>query len=268
MILLSFDVGTVHLAYCLWDSTQHKILEWKLMTVKGTNACKGAKVLLDSEGQPQTAPDRILVERQPGKNKRMLRMEAYLHMYYSVKFGENKVDLYSPLNKLRDTGLENHGRDRSDYVARKKASVALVKNYLKEHPQDPTMHQLFDKSKKKDDLADALLQAISYVDGVQTIESPTAEQTKRVIHARKPTEKQERTGKYSASNIKHLIQEGFSNSIFMFSQPDPEKAVEHIVRSNNKLSKSVDKQYMTIAQCIDELGLREWVTNHLQHSHE
>lgn len=66
----------------------------------------------------------------------------------------------------------------------------------------------FDKHKKKDDLADSLLQALSFIDkrpGEGTSEATTKKPKK--VAPRKPTENQTRT-KYSKANLAWLIKTG------------------------------------------------------------
>jgi hypothetical protein len=66
----------------------------------------------------------------------------------------------------------------------------------------------FDKHKKKDDLADSLLQALSFIDkrpGEGTTEIPRKSQKK--ASPRKPTHNQMRT-KYSKANLAWLVKTG------------------------------------------------------------
>jgi hypothetical protein len=269
MKVLSIDVGITNLGYCFLESDSKEILEWKLITVKGSSVdpCKAVKSTLDAEGVPSEPPDVILVERQPGRNKAMLKMEAYIHMYYVARYADARIELYSAVHKLRDTGVENHGRGKGKYAARKKASVALAAAFLKDHPQNEQVVLTFEKTKKKDDLADAFLQALSYADsGNASLAGTAAAATApaRAVMSRKPTERQERTGKYSPSNIKFILKDKLSKSIFMFVETDPVKALRQVVGTDLKLSRSIDRNYASLECCMDALGLREEVEKHLK----
>lgn len=263
MKVLSIDVGIRNLGYCYVNSESKEILEWKLITVSGTEAdpCRAARSALERDGLPGSAPDVILVERQPGRNKKMMKMEAYIHMYYMVRYPDSKIELYSAVHKLRDTGEENHGRGKTKYNARKKASVELSGQFLKDHPQQPHIASVFEKSKKKDDLADALLQALSYTESgnasLAKADKPAG--ASRPVTSRKPTEKQSRTGRYSPSNIKYLVRERLSKSVFMFVEGDPIKALKQVVETDLKLLRSIERHYVSLESCMDALDLKDMV---------
>ena len=100
------------------------------------------------------------------------------------------------------------GRGKEQYRKRKKAAVDRCRLFL---DQDPNKHwrDLFIKSAKKDDLADTVMQALSYIERwvPQVADAPsavTAPVKPKKIVARKPNENQKAT-RYSQSNLVYLL---------------------------------------------------------------
>lgn len=245
MIITSFDVGIKNLAYCVIDTEAHRIIKWNLLCVNDRNPCASLAKVLDNEALPPC--DLVLIERQPGRNKSMLRMEAYIHMHCVARGLGSRVALYNAVHKLKDTGQENKGRDM--YRARKKASVSLTQQYLLDHPQAPEIQALFTSCKKKDDLADSLLQALSYED--QTTDIPKGPLQK--ITPRKPTEKQAKSGRYSPSNIAYLVREKLKETLFAYIPSDPRDTHRRVIADDARLRKSVERHFGTIDEGIDAL---------------
>jgi len=163
--------------------------------------------------------------------------------------------LYHAGNKLNGTGMENRGRARTQYTARKKASIELTHAFLKDHPQDPAITRTFEGSKKKDDLADALLQAVHYCqDTSSKLKKPEAPPP--MVKPRKPTEKQTQSGKYTPANLKYLLEDRKKNTIFAYVESDPVKAALSLVSGDSKIVKAMERLYGTSEACIRSfLGL-------------
>jgi hypothetical protein len=98
------------------------------------------------------------------------------------------------------------GRGKVQYRKRKQASVDRCRLFLNEEP-NRHWRETFVQSKKKDDLADTVMQALSYINRVVVPTKATTEKiektTKKII-ARKPNENQKAT-KYSQSNLAWLL---------------------------------------------------------------
>jgi hypothetical protein len=252
--VLSVDVGTRNLAYCTYDSDAKKIRDWRLVDI-GRTAEPCARLFEVLEALSFQPCDAVVIERQPGRNKGMLRIEAYLHMYFVARKVAPKVVLYHAGNKLRDTGMENRGRARTQYAARKKASIELTYAFLAEHPQDPAIKQTFEGSKKKDDLADTLLQAVHYCQEITAAKKPRGIDASPV-KPRKPTEKQMQSGKYTPANLKYLLEDRKKNTIFAYVESDPVKAALSLVSGDAKIVRAMERLYGSPEQCVRSfLGL-------------
>jgi hypothetical protein len=239
--ILSWDVGIKNLAYCALDG--QTIVSWKLLCLpacKPEDLCNVLCRVLNAEVFPEGL-DSVVVERQPGRNKTMLRVEAYLAMYFA-KQGLHVVT-YHAGNKLKDTGQENKGRGAQMYRARKNASVDLARGFLKDTNQDGSV---LERAKKKDDLADALMQGLSYLAG------PTTSTKDKVVKPRKPTDRQK---KLSKANILYLLKEKLKHTLFAFVPGTPLKVVESLVHSSDaKFQTSVARAFGSLEACANEIG--------------
>ena len=192
MSLLSIDVGIKNLAMCLIDSSTRRIYQWDVSGVPPQHAdglFKALKVHL--RGRPWTLDAHtVLIEKQPDRNKTMKGVEHFLHTYFLCH--DKDVIVYDARHKVPDIS----GPGRARYIQRKKASIERCRQFLQE--TQPDWIQVFDKHKKKDDLADTCMQALSFIDRIP--EEPVAEVKAR---PRKPTENQTRT-KYSKANLAWL----------------------------------------------------------------
>jgi len=192
MSLLSIDVGIKNLAMCLIDSSTRRIYQWDVSGVPPQHAdglFKALKVHL--RGRPWTLDAHtVLIEKQPDRNKTMKGVEHFLHTYFLCH--DKDVIVYDARHKVPDIS----GPGRARYIQRKKASIERCRQFLQE--TQPDWIQVFDKHKKKDDLADTCMQALSFIDRIP--EEPAAEVKAR---PRKPTENQTRT-KYSKANLAWL----------------------------------------------------------------
>ena len=193
MSLLSIDVGIKNLAMCLIDSSTRRIHQWDVSGVPPQHAdglFKALKVHL--RGRPWTLDAHtVLIEKQPDRNKTMKGVEHFLHTYFLCH--DKDVIVYDARHKVPDIS----GPGRARYIQRKKASIERCRQFLQE--TQPDWIQVFDKHKKKDDLADTCMQALSFIDRIP--EEPAAEVKAR---PRKPTENQTRT-KYSKANLAWLV---------------------------------------------------------------
>ena len=187
----------------------------------------------------------MVIERQPGKNRKMKTVEAYLHMYFAVR--GKRVVLFSPSKKLAGEDAGMHGK--SKYHLRKKTSVILVDDLLKDE-RNAAFTDFFKNSKKKDDLADCLMQGLAFFrEGPSTIAHP--------VRARKPTANQERTKRYTKANIKYLIDAIDTSTVLEIFDGDEEegakRALIRVVEKDVDLRKAVLRHYATVRACLDSL---------------
>lgn len=114
--------------------------------------------------------DLVLLELQPVlKGPKMKTISNYLSMYFRIRGkhdkinGSNieKVKYYMATNKL-EFNINNNDENKETYKARKKTGIENVNDYLI-YKNDIDNKEKFNSHKKKDDLADALLQILSYL---------------------------------------------------------------------------------------------------------
>jgi hypothetical protein len=207
MKILSFDVGIKNLALCVIED--HIIKYWDVLEVpngQNENLCINLVKVLD-ENKYLLDSDTVVIEKQPSRNNKMRIMENLLTSYFIIK-GVNdplssitKIKVYSAKHKLGKFTV----RGKTNYSARKKLSITRCTEFLKRTEQTKDILVKFDKSKKKDDLADSLLQALKFLNSkiLEEIENADLD-TVCYITARKPTKTQETKG-YSKANIKWIL---------------------------------------------------------------
>lgn len=188
-MLLSIDVGIRNLAMCLIDADK-KIIEWE---VDGIPPLSDESVYQDLLTHMNKRPwtltcDTVLIEKQPDKNRLIKSVENFLHAYFLIH--GKKVLIYDARHKIPD--ISGPGKVR--YRQRKKASIDRCREFISSSLVNSHLVKYFDSHAKKDDLADTVMQALSY--------TPKVDSPKKVkgIKARKPTSNQEET-RYSKSNL-------------------------------------------------------------------
>lgn len=231
-MIVSIDVGIKNLALCVLEN--NSIIFWKLINLTyGKNVCLSIINELD-EIYNKISNATILIERQI--TRKMCNIQCYLEMYFRLK-NFPSVIIYNPKYKLAGSGQENSGKGKNNYNARKKAAINLCHEWLDKNKQTEEIELLWKNTKKKDDIADTLLMAISYINN--PVEDITI--VKKKIIARKPTIKQLK-GKYSKSNIKYLLQ-----------QMPSEKRLE--INIDKKLKTNIIRYWKNYEDCIAELDL-------------
>ena len=185
---LSFDIGIKNLAYCLLevdDSTEYrniKILEWGVMDLAQGQKVKELDLMtihsrmidalnncdfLNSNSEINTA----ILENQPClMNPTMKSVQILLFASLWMRKEDGVIDIgkmamFSARNKLEayDGPEIDFSHIKTKYTRTKKLSIAYTKYMLVESEQSQEMKELFENSKKKDDLADAYLQGLTYI---------------------------------------------------------------------------------------------------------
>ena len=183
--ILSFDVGIINLAYCIFDTTNQKIEKWEVITLgckfNAKISCSGIPDLyinLIKELDTRTHlldVDVVVIEKQPSFNPKMRIIAGCLQTYFYIRGVIDKtqhsiksVEFFSPKNKLKCySGPEivitsGNGREiKSKYSRTKKTGIIICRLKLHEYSETEFIN-FFEKSSKKDDLADCYLQAITY----------------------------------------------------------------------------------------------------------
>lgn len=226
MMLLSIDVGIKNLAMCLIDPGTKKIHEWEVSGVPPQSSdglFPALKKHLDARPWVRLVPGTVLIEKQPDKNRTIKSVEHFLHAYFLC--GGKDVIIWDARHKIPDVA----GPGRAKYLERKKASIERCRAFVQATNADWIEH--FDKHKKKDDLADTCMQALSYIDRTPTVSSVTEPKKQR---PRKPTENQ-RASRYSKANLAWLYMKG-----------------EH---RNKRFEKDLGRYYSNLGELLNEFCL-------------
>ena len=190
MRVLSFDVGIVNLAYCILESDgTPKLLHWEIIelakrgnTFSAHIASSGIAELYltlinELDKRPHLlATDIVLIEKQPSFNPKMRIIAGCLQTYFYIRGVIDKdlnkissVEFFSPKHKLKcytgpeiDISSKNGKTVKGKYAQTKKMGVAIARIKLEEYNETDQL-KIFENSKKKDDLSDCYLQALTYL---------------------------------------------------------------------------------------------------------
>src|SRR5210317_1556520 len=197
-MILSIDVGIRNLAMCLLDENSGNIVrEWDVDGVPPQHedgVYVSLRKHLDERPWVLTA-NTILIEKQPERNKKMISVMHFLHAYFIIKCPDAETILYDARHKIPDVA----GPGKAQYNKRKKVSIERCEAFIRQDDVNAHWLDTFIKSKKKDDLADTVMQALSFVNRVE-IKPVTKKKKITKLVARRPNENQKRT-KYSKSNL-------------------------------------------------------------------
>lgn len=182
--ILSFDVGIRHLAFCHLvvagqGTPSYRIEDWDVIDldkVPSVETC-AERLMRELHARfPASRFDVVLVERQPkSRSIIMVAVQMFLCAYFSLaKVDATKrvgqVKFISATRKL-DMSLLPPPLDQQapepvvkSYAANKAYAVKAARYYLEHVLEDFANLCLLDTYKKKDDLCDALLQGIAYVE--------------------------------------------------------------------------------------------------------
>jgi hypothetical protein len=141
----------------------------------------------------------VIIEKQPDRNRSMKGVENLIHTYFLVK--DKDVVIWDARHKIPDCA----GAGKAMYAKRKKASIERARKFIEAIGPNRDWVAFFDAHKKKDDLADTVMQALSFIEK-RPSEDAEKKETKKAT-PRKPTENQTRT-KYSKANLAWLVKTG------------------------------------------------------------
>lgn len=190
MRILSIDVGIKNLAMCLLED-QTKICFWEVSQIPSEHTDGLFPVLkrhFDERRELQGQIDKVLIERQPDRNRKMKTIENFIHAYFVC----NNIEtiLWDAKHKVPDV----IGAGKRKYKLRKDTSIKRCHDWIKLTNEE--WIEFFEKHKKKDDLADTVMQALSYKD--------TKQVKKVTVKPRKPTQNQLET-KFTRANLAWLV---------------------------------------------------------------
>ena len=233
-MILSIDVGIRNLAMCQFNETSNLVVEWDVSGVPPEHK-DGIYVSLRKhlDERPWVLEsDIILIEKQPDRNKKMKMVEHFLHAYFVIKAPKSETIIYDAKFKIPDVV----GPGKAQYMKRKKVSIERCEAFLRRDDTNKHWIETFMKSKKKDDLADTVMQAISFT---KRVEPKKKEKIVKKLVPRKPNENQKRT-KYSKCNLAYI----YKNS------PECE-----CLENNKRFMKDLKRYYRCIDDLIKEMTL-------------
>lgn len=112
--------------------------------------------------------DAVVLERQPGANVRMCRLQHYIEMLYHAR--NVPVHVFDPRKRLEFCAKSSWWPPKTPfpktYYTRKQSAVRTCRIFLEATGQ--TVHQ-FEVAAKKDDIADAIMQAMAYFDSLGVV---------------------------------------------------------------------------------------------------
>jgi len=201
-MLLSIDCGIKNLAMCLIDPITKKIHEWDVSGVPPNHADGIFPCLVRhlNEKPWVLGATTVIIEKQPDRNRSMKAVENLLHTYFLVKDPTRPVVIWDARHKIPDVA----GAGKARYAQRKKTSIERARKFIAGDGPNKELVPFFDAHKKKDDLADSVMQALSFIDKRPSADPSDAAPKVKKVSPRKPTENQART-KYSKANLAWLV---------------------------------------------------------------
>jgi hypothetical protein len=196
-MILSIDVGIKNLAMCLLNETSNLVVEWDVSGVPPQHS-DGIYVSLRKhlDARPWVLNAKtVLIEKQPDRNKKMVSVMHFLHAYFIIKCPDAETIIYDARHKIPDVA----GPGRSQYLKRKKVSIERCEEFIRQDDVNAHWLPVFLESKKKDDLADTVMQALSFVNRVEVKSTKKVKKSTKLV-PRRPNENQKAT-KYSKSNL-------------------------------------------------------------------
>ena len=238
-MILSIDVGIRNLAMCLLDDENGNLVkEWDVSGVPPEHK-DGLYVSLRKhlDERPWVLGAKtILIEKQPDRNKKMISVMHFLHAYFIIKCPQAETILYDARHKIPDVA----GPGKAQYNKRKKVAIERCEAFIRSGPTNAHWLDTFLKSKKKDDLADTVMQALSFVNRVEVTPASAKKKKSTKLVARKPNENHKRT-KYSKSNLAWM----YLNKVEC-----------EVLENNKRFMKDLKRYYRDIDDLVKEINTK------------
>ena len=235
-MILSIDVGIKNLAMCLLDEDKNNlVVEWDVDGIPPQHR-DGVYVSMRDhlDARPWVLNAKtILIEKQPDRNKKMVSVMHFLHAYFIIKCPKAETILYDARHKIPDVA----GPGKAQYNKRKKVSIERCEDFIRSNSVNSHWIDTFVKSKKKDDLADTVMQALSFVNRREVLPASQKKKSTKLV-ARRPNENQKAT-KYSKSNLAWI----YLNKVEC-----------EVLENNKRFMKDLKRYYRDINELIKELS--------------
>jgi hypothetical protein len=179
--ILSYDPAPTNMAYCLVDIETEKIIKWGLFSIAdNTNEGSCRKLVDRLDGLKLTDNIDVIIvhEQQPRCNAKTMTICGQLQMYYVLETLENpdsgiekivghhaghKIKYYEPKPGDEPMPMARLNKMKKGHYKNKQTVIEHCRRILKHKNEDVQWIKWFENNKKKDDLADSYVQALSYI---------------------------------------------------------------------------------------------------------
>ena len=235
-MILSIDVGIKNLAMCLLDEDKNNlVVEWDVDGIPPQHR-DGVYVSMRDhlDARPWVLNAKtILIEKQPDRNKKMVSVMHFLHAYFIIRCPKAETILYDARHKIPDVA----GPGKAQYNKRKKVSIERCEDFIRSNSVNSHWIDTFVKSKKKDDLADTVMQALSFVNRKEVLPASQKKKSTNLV-ARRPNENQKAT-KYSKSNLAWI----YLNKVEC-----------EVLENNKRFMKDLKRYYRDLSELIKDIN--------------
>ena len=157
-IILSFDIGLRNFAFCQvnYKEGECTIQNWNNINLRGETAeeCSSACIAFLKEYTKHLHDNHntyVVIERQMPQNIPCMCISHTVFAFFLTRFKDINVSFIS----ANDKPLVSLGK------ARKVEAIKTITRYLNATPRHAVFNDWFQSQKKKDDLADCLLQILA-----------------------------------------------------------------------------------------------------------
>ena len=235
-MILSIDVGIKNLAMCLLDEDKNNlVVEWDVDGIPPQHR-DGVYVSMRDhlDARPWVLNAKtILIEKQPDRNKKMVSVMHFLYADFIIKCPKAETILYDARHKIPDVA----GPGKAQYNKRKKVSIERCEDFIRSNSVNSHWIDTFVKSKKKDDLADTVMQALSFVNRREVLPASQKKKSTKLV-ARRPNENQKAT-KYSKSNLAWI----YLNKVEC-----------EVLENNKRFMKDLKRYYRDLSELIKDIN--------------
>lgn len=160
MSVLSIDIGIKHLGWALIERDK---MSMGIFTIDDKNKKSSESTVLyrckrisEFFGEFET-PTYIVIERQVNNNTMAMELMYAIVMHAMSIIDSSNICIFNPALKFTFNGEEYSTKNK----AHKKKSILMAREYLQSN--HPEMITTFDSFDKKDDIADSLNQALTFL---------------------------------------------------------------------------------------------------------
>ncbi len=170
--IVSFDPAPINMSYMQMDKETQEIVQWGVFSIKDSTNEGSCKKLMEHLDKLNFNDSTVLHEQQPRCNIKTITICGQLQMYFVMKkidgYNIDKIVGYHAGNKNKYYNGEEPMPDRinklkKSHYKNKQISIEHCRRIMKQKKEDSKWVEFFEKNKKKDDLADSYLMALSYL---------------------------------------------------------------------------------------------------------